>query len=45
MPYFGYARQDNINAQNIMPANLIADFLEKFGVNHVIILLIYTPIK
>lgn len=36
MPYFGYARQDNINSQNIIPAKLIADFLEKLGVNHVI---------
>ncbi|BDU60125.1 hypothetical protein FLA4_05350 [Candidatus Rickettsia kotlanii] len=36
MPYFGYARQDNINSHNIIPAKLIADFLEKLGVNHVI---------
>nr|WP_016925937.1 ribose-phosphate pyrophosphokinase-like domain-containing protein [Rickettsia conorii] len=36
MPYFGYARQDNINSQNIIPAKLIADFLEKLGVNHFI---------
>ncbi|WP_082894519.1 ribose-phosphate diphosphokinase [Rickettsia sp. Tenjiku01] len=36
MPYFGYVRQDNINSQNIIPAKLIADFLEKLGVNHVI---------
>ncbi|KJW03675.1 putative ribose-phosphate pyrophosphokinase [Rickettsia endosymbiont of Ixodes pacificus] len=36
MPYFGYVRQDNINSQNIIPAKLIADFLEKLGVNHII---------
>lgn len=33
MPYFGYARQDK---QSTNPAKLIADFLEKLGVNHVI---------
>lgn len=26
MPYFGYARQDNENSQNIIPTKLIADF-------------------
>ncbi|MCZ6886589.1 MAG: ribose-phosphate diphosphokinase [Rickettsia endosymbiont of Ixodes persulcatus] len=37
MPYFGYARQDNIGFnQSTIPARLIADFLEKLGVNHVI---------
>ncbi|HJD59445.1 MAG TPA: ribose-phosphate pyrophosphokinase [Rickettsia endosymbiont of Omalisus fontisbellaquei] len=33
MPYFGYARQDN---QSTIPARLIADFLEKLEVNHII---------
>ncbi|ABV74476.1 Ribose-phosphate pyrophosphokinase [Rickettsia akari str. Hartford] len=36
MPYFSYARQDSINSQNIIPAKLIADFLEKLEVNHVV---------
>jgi len=36
MPYFGYARQDNENSQSVVPTQLIADFLEKLGVNHLI---------
>lgn len=36
MPYFGYARQDNISSQSVIPAQLIASFLENLGVNHLI---------
>ncbi|WP_395477709.1 ribose-phosphate diphosphokinase [Rickettsia endosymbiont of Pantilius tunicatus] len=36
MPYFGYARQDKASNQAAMPAQLIANFLEKLGVTHLI---------
>ena len=38
MLYFGYATQDNINSQNIIPAKLIVDFLDKLRVSHIITL-------
>ncbi|MGX6960614.1 MAG: ribose-phosphate diphosphokinase [Rickettsia endosymbiont of Pentastiridius leporinus] len=36
MPYFGYARQDKISNQAAIPAQIIAGFLEKLEVNHII---------
>lgn len=36
MPYFGYARQDNTSSQNVIPAQLIASFLEKLEISHLI---------
>lgn len=36
MPYFGYARQDKTSNQAAMPAQLIANFLKKLGVTHLI---------
>lgn len=36
MPYFGYARQDKDSNQAAIPAQIIASFLEKLEVNHII---------
>ncbi|HJD55664.1 MAG TPA: ribose-phosphate pyrophosphokinase [Rickettsia endosymbiont of Pyrocoelia pectoralis] len=36
IPYFGYARQDKTSNQAAIPAQIIAGFLEKLEINHII---------